>query len=170
MVKFKRNYILLGDIVVMIEIKSIMDSNEKSKITNYILRELPEWFGIEESIVEYVEEVKQYDFYGAYNQEEVMGFISIKYNNKYTAEVYLIGILKEYQNNHIGRRLIEVAEEVLIKNKIKLFMVKTLGESHPDENYKITREFYKKLGFYPLEEIKEIWGESNPCLIMVKTL
>ena len=58
----------------------------------------------------------------------------------------------------------------LIEDEIKFFMVKTLGESHPDENYKITREFYKKLGFYPLEEIKEIWGESNPCLIMVKTL
>ena len=118
MVKFKSNNILLGDIVVMIGIENIKDNNEKSRITNYILRELPEWFGIEESIVEYVEEVKQYDFYGVYNQEEVIGFISIKYNNKYTAEVYLIGVLKNYQNNHIGRRLIEVAEEVLIKNKM----------------------------------------------------
>ena len=170
MVKFKSNNILLGDIVVMIGIENIKDNNEKSRITNYILRELPEWFGIEESIVEYVEEVKQYDFYGTYNQEEVIGFISIKYNNKYTAEVYLIGVLKNYQNNHIGRRLIELVEEVLIKNKIKFFMVKTLGESHRDKNYKVTREFYKKLGFYPLEELKEIWGESNPCLIMVKSL
>lgn len=111
----------------MIEIKSIIDNEKKSRITNYILGELPEWFGIEESIVEYVEEVKKYDFYAAYSQDKVVGFISLKYNNKYTAEVYLIGVLKEYQNNHIGRRLIEVAEEVLIKNKIKFFMVKTLG-------------------------------------------
>lgn len=154
----------------MIEIKNIRNNNEKSRITNYILRELPEWFGIEESIVEYVEEVKKYDFYGAYNNGKAVGFISIKYNNKYTAEMYLIGILKEYQNQKIGRKLIEITEKLLIEDEIKFFMVKTLGESQPDENYKITREFYKKLGFYPLEEIKEIWGESNPCLIMVKTL
>lgn len=49
-------------------------------------------------------------------------------------------------------------------------MVKTLGESHPDKYYKLTREFYNRCGFYPLEEIKEIWGEENPCLIMVKAL
>lgn len=49
-------------------------------------------------------------------------------------------------------------------------MVKTLGESHPDVNYKSTREFYYKAGFFPLEEIKEIWGKENPCLIMVKVV
>lgn len=46
-------------------------------------------------------------------------------------------------------------------------MVKTLGESHPDVYYEKTRRFYKKAGFYPLEEIKEIWGEQSPCLIMI---
>jgi hypothetical protein len=49
-------------------------------------------------------------------------------------------------------------------------MVKTLGNSHPDKNYKSTREFYSAVGFYPLEEIKEIWGEKNPCLIMIKNI
>lgn len=57
-----------------------------------------------------------------------------------------------------------------MKNKIKFLMVKTLGESHPDVNYKSTREFYYKAGFFPLEEIKEIWGKENPCLIMVKVV
>ncbi len=48
--------------------------------------------------------------------------------------------------------------------------MKTLGESHPDENYKKTREFYKAVGFYPLEEFTEIWGKENPYLLMAKTL
>ena len=36
----------------------------------------------------------------------------------------------------------------------KFIMVKTLGDSHPDKHYKITREFHKNVEFYPLEEIK----------------
>ncbi len=36
---------------------------------------------------------------------------------------------------------------------------------------KKTREFYKAVGFYPLEEFTEIWGgKENPCLLMVKAL
>lgn len=153
-----------------IKICKVSDNYEKSKITEYILRRLPEWFGIEESIIEYVSGVKNTDFYAAYNSDRLVGFISIKINNVYTSEIYIIGILKEYHGNGIGKSLLKVAEKQLIKNKVKFLMVKTLGESHPDENYKETRKFYRKVGFYPLEEIKEIWGKENPCLIMVKNL
>ena len=48
--------------------------------------------------------------------------------------------------------------------------VKTLGPSHPSEHYAATRQFYVARGFRPLEELTEIWGEDNPCLIMVKRL
>ena len=154
----------------MIKINKLLDNKQKSNVTNSILRRLPEWFGIEEAIVEYVNEVKNTDFYAAYYLNIPVGFISIKSNNKYTSEIYVVGVLKEYQNHGIGKRLLETAQEELIKNKVKFLMVKTLGDSHPDKHYKRTREFYSKVGFYPLEEIKEIWGEENPCLIMIKNI
>ncbi|WP_332871749.1 GNAT family N-acetyltransferase [Paraliobacillus zengyii] len=134
------------------------------------MRQLPEWFGIEEAIVKYENEVISTDFYVYYLSDKPVGFISVKPINKYTSEIYVMGILTEYQNRGIGKKLLETVEESLIKNNIKFFMVKTLGDSHPDKNYKSTREFYYKTGFYPLEEINEIWGEENPCLIMVKNL
>lgn len=154
----------------MIKISKLSDKEQKSKITDFILRELPDWFGIEEAIIEYVEGVKNTDFYAAYDSGRPVGFISIKSNNEYTSEIYVMGILKQFHKRGIGKSLLETAKEDLLKNKIKFLMVKTLGESHPDENYKNTREFYVRAGFYPLEEIKEIWGEANPCLIMVKTI
>ncbi len=154
----------------MILINEITDESTKAEITNYTLRELPEWFGIEKSIVEYVENVKDKDFYAVYDNEKPVGFISLKYNNYYTAEVYVMGILKKYHRRGIGNQLIQRCEEKAKLNNIKYLMVKTLGESHPDENYKKTRHFYSKVGFYPLEEIKEIWGKENPCLIMVKNI
>lgn len=153
-----------------IKISMVLDNAEKSRITEHILRQLPEWFGIEESLIEYVNGAKATDFYAAYDSDKLIGFISIKTNNIYTSEIYVIGILKEYHGNGIGRSLLKTAENKLTQDKVKFLMVKTLGESHPDKNYKETRKFYKKVGFYPLEEIKEIWGKENPCLIMVKDL
>ena len=154
----------------MIQINKLLDNEQKSNITNSILRKLPEWFGIEEAIIEYVNGVKNSDFYVAYYLEVPVGFISIKSNNNYTSEIYVIGILKEHHNHGIGKKLLETVQEELIKNEFEFLMVKTLGDSHPDKHYKLTREFYKNVGFYPLEEIKEIWGEKNPCLIMIKTI
>ncbi|WP_032122999.1 GNAT family N-acetyltransferase [Clostridium amazonitimonense] len=154
----------------MVKIIKLLDNEKKSKITNLILRALPEWFGIEEAIVEYTNGVKNSDLYVAYLVDTPVGFISIKHNNIYTSEIYVMAILKEYQGNGIGRKLLETAQEELIKNKVKFLMVKTLGDSHPDNNYKRTRGFYNAIGFYPLEEIKEIWGEENPCLIMLKAM
>ncbi|MFL0250302.1 GNAT family N-acetyltransferase [Clostridium neuense] len=153
-----------------IKISKVLDKSEKSRITEHILRRLPEWFGIEESLIEYVDGSKTTDFYAAYDLNKLIGFISIKTNNEYTSEIYIVGILKEYHGNGIGKSLLKAAEKQLIQSKVKFLMVKTLGESHPDKNYNETRKFYKKVGFYPLEEIKEIWGKENPCLIMVKNL
>ncbi|GCD09368.1 GNAT family N-acetyltransferase [Clostridium tagluense] len=154
----------------MITISKSTNNDEKQNITNSILRELPEWFGIEESIVEYVNKVKDTDYYVAYDSNIPIGFISIKSNNSYTSEIYVIGVKKEYHNRGIGKMFLQASQQVLINHKVKYLMVKTLGESHPDKHYKSTRAFYNKAGFYPLEEINEIWGEKNPCLIMIKSL
>ncbi len=154
----------------MYTLKKVLCEDEKSDVTNYILRKLPEWFGVEKSIVEYINGVRGTDFYTAYDSDMPIGFISIKSNNNFTAEIYVIGILKEYHNHGIGKKLLKKSEEVLRENQYKFLMVKTLGESHPDINYRNTRKFYNRAGFYPLEEIEEIWGKQTPCLIMVKQI
>lgn len=154
----------------MLIITKLSDNDQKSIITSSILRSLPEWFGIEKAILEYTDRVQNSDFYAAYCENVPVGFVSIKPNNKYTSEIYVMGILKEHQNIGIGKKLLENVQEELTINGVKFLMVKTLGDSDPDINYKNTREFYIRAGFYPLEEIKEIWGEENPCLIMVKAI
>ncbi|MFA9557614.1 GNAT family N-acetyltransferase [Evansella sp. AB-rgal1] len=154
----------------MCEIKQLILKQEKTRITDSILRQLPEWFGIEEALVNYVEGVVHTDVYALYVAEKPVGLISIKSNNQYTSEIYVMGILKEHQNSGFGKKLLEVAQDRLRMNKVNFLMVKTLSDSHPDIHYKKTREFYHKTGFYPLEEIKEIWGKENPCLVMVKSL
>ena len=148
----------------------IQDKITKSNITNIILRQLPKWFGIEESIIEYVNNVENTIFLTAYELEKPMGFISLKLNNEYTAEIFVMGIIEEYHQKGIGKNLVSDSEKILRERNYKYLMVKTLGESHPDIYYKKTRAFYSKLGFYPLEEIAEIWGKENPCLLLIKNI
>ncbi len=154
----------------MADIVHIEDIEVKSAITDDVLRKLPEWFGIEQSIVDYVQGVKDKVFYAVYKDNAAIGFICLKFNNRFTAEIYVLGILEQYHRNGFGKRLVGIAEQYVKEQGFKLFMVKTLGESVDYEYYERTREFYRKVGFYPLEELKEIWGEENPCLIMVKSL
>lgn len=151
-------------------IKQINSNQQKTKITEQILRQLPEWFGIEESLLEYIENVKEKIFYTAYENNRAIGFICIEFHNDFTADIHVMGILKEYHRKGIGKELVRVVENYLIENGYRFLMVKTLGESSKDKNYAKTRKFYRNVGFYPLEEFKEIWDEHNPCLIMIKNL
>lgn len=151
------------------KINEVINSKEKSEISEAILRSLPNWFGIEGSIIDYIESLKDTLFFVATIGEIPIGFISIKDHFESTSEIYVMGILKEYHRLGIGKKLISIVENELSSTK-KFLTVKTLSDSHPDKYYKRTREFYKYIGFYPLEEFKTLWDENNPCLFLVKNI
>ena len=56
-------------------IKKIEISSEKAEITDRILRALPNWFGIESAIVEYVENVQNMPFWAVFEADLAVGFI-----------------------------------------------------------------------------------------------
>ena len=56
---------------IMIIIKELSIPDEKAKICNTILRALPDWFGIESSIIDYVEQVQSMPFFAAVDDEAV---------------------------------------------------------------------------------------------------
>ena len=70
----------------------------------------------------------------------------------------------------IGRQLQEAAEAWLRDEGVTYLQVKTVGPSSDDAAYALTRKFYRAMGFSPLEEIKTLWDEHNPCLILIKGL
>ena len=148
----------------------INDDVLKSHICEDILHSLPQWFGIESAILDYSQGVKGKFFLAAKVKEDVVGIISIKENTLYTDEIYVMGIKKEFHRTGIGKELVERAAQHSRKMNKWLLSVKTLSDFDSDVNYAKTRKFYLAMGFYPLEEITELWGEENPCLIMVKVL
>ena len=141
----------------------------ESKICADIMRSLPQWFGIESAIPKFVKDLESTDTYIAENDGLTLGFINMNQHNNYTAEIEIIAVRPEFRRRGVGRALIEFAERECLKRGLEYLFLKTLGPSSPDWNYAQTRVFYEAMGYRPLEE-NGLWGESNPCLIMVKCL
>jgi GNAT superfamily N-acetyltransferase len=142
----------------------------EAAVCESILRSLPDWFGIEEAIVHYSGEIDRLPTFLAGDTDRVLGFLSLKQHNPFSAEVYVMAVRPEAHRRGIGRALMGRAQEWLKGQGHEYLQVKTLGPSHGDPNYAQTRAFYLAVGFRPLEEFGQLWDERNPCLIMVKRL
>lgn len=150
----------------MIVIEEVKLTEEKANICNKILRALPDWFGIESSIVDYVKDVQEMPLVAAFDKDLPVGFLAIMKHNEYTSEVHVMGILPEYHRKNIGKQLLEAVNPLCSE----YLTVKTLAACRENEYYARTRQFYLAMGFKPLEVFPELWGKDNPCLMMIKDL
>ncbi len=134
-----------------------------------ILRALPDWFGIEEALVQYVADSETYPTWIAERDAAGVGFITVRRHFPLAAEVHCMAVSPEFHRSGIGRAMIAFVERSLRDDGCEYLQVKTLGPSRPNEHYDRTRAFYAALGFRALEEFPELWP-GNPCLLMVKRL
>jgi ribosomal protein S18 acetylase RimI-like enzyme len=152
------------------KIIEIKENDKKAEYTNTILRKLPEWFGIEEGLQEYINTVHKYPYWAAFDDNNCIGFFSGKIHYNRTGDIYVCGIDPKYHRKGIGTLLYNEMEKYFIKNKCKYIIIKTISEIDEDENYAKTRKFYKKMGFEELITLTEMWDKNNPCLIMIKNI
>jgi GNAT superfamily N-acetyltransferase len=141
---------------------------------------LPDWFGIEAANAAYVESAGELPTYlarpvqGSEGQAataaEPVGVLLARRHFPEAAEIHLMAVDPRLHRRGVGRALVTALEADLIADGCRLLQVKTLGPSHPDAGYALTRQFYAGLGFLPLEELADLWGPENPCLLMVKAL
>lgn len=137
-----------------------------------LLRDLPEWFGIEESIREYVEDARRLPTYTVRDCGEgrVIGALLVRRHFPSAAEVHLMAVERGWHRRGIGRALLRAAEVDLVDEGVRFLQVKTLSASRPNADYESTRRFYLAQGFLPLEEFPNLWSADNPCLMLVKSL
>jgi coenzyme F420-0:L-glutamate ligase/coenzyme F420-1:gamma-L-glutamate ligase len=147
------------------DVVEIDDPAERSRVAEAVLRDLPEWFGIEEATQGYIDAAATLPTFVA---EPDAGFLCLKQHTPQAAELYVMGVRREHHRRGIGRALVAAAESWCRAHGIRYLQVKTLGPSRPDPEYDRTRAFYEALGFVPLEELHGLWDEENPALLLVK--
>jgi len=139
-------------------------------VAETILRALPDWFGIEEAQVGYVEASGAMPTATAWIGDKVVGFASMEQATPAACDVHVIGVRPDCHDQGIGRLLIEALENRARSQGARFLTVKTLSSSYPDPFYDRTRGFYEAVGFAPLAELPLHWGPDNPCLLMGKAL
>lgn len=139
-------------------------------VCRQVLATLPTWFGVPESVDDYVAKAEENPTVVTTVEGEDVGILTLVLHTPYAAEVYVMGVRPEHHRHGIGRQMLELAETWLRGRDIEYLQVKTLSPRHPDPGYVKTRDFYFALGFRPLEEFPELWQPENPALQMIKTL
>jgi coenzyme F420-0:L-glutamate ligase/coenzyme F420-1:gamma-L-glutamate ligase len=147
------------------QVVEIEEPAERSRIAEAVLRDLPDWFGIEDATRKYIEDVATLPTFAV---EPDAGFLCAKQHTPRAAEIYVMGVRREQHRQGIGRALVVEVERWCRARGIRYLQVKTLGPSRPDSGYEATRAFYEAVGFAALEELHGLWDEGNPALILVK--
>jgi len=135
-----------------------------------ILRALPDWFGIESALIDYARAADELPTFVADRGEQTAGFLTLKPTSTHAVEVHVMAVLPGEHRRGVGRALVERAADYACAEGFSLLHVKTLAPSDPDPNYAASRAFYAAVGFLPLEELPQVWGPENPCLLMVMVL
>lgn len=143
---------------------------QREKDCETILRSLPNWFGIEESIQMYVRDSSLVPSFGFASNSTLSGFISLKEHFPGAWEVHCIAVLATDRNGGVGSELLNHAERWLASKGVRFLQIKTIADTSADPFYAETREFYLKRGYEPIEVFSELWGPTNPALQLVKVL
>ena len=150
-------------------IKQIESDSYKRSIARAILEALPDWFGIPESTEEYIVDSKGRPFFCAYADDVPIGFLYLKETGRHTVELAVMGVLKQYHRQGIGRKLFAEAKNEAKQLGYSFIQVKTVQMGRYGI-YDDTNRFYLSLGFKELEVFPTLWDECNPCQIYIMAI
>jgi GNAT superfamily N-acetyltransferase len=126
-----------------------------------ILRSLPDWFGIESAIQQYVLDASVLPTFFF----DSAGFLTLREN-----EIHVMAVSPEFHRAGVGRALLVYAETYLRQRGFSAICVKTISPARECAAYELTRKFYFSLGFTLKEELPLEWGAHNPCWLLEKRL
>lgn len=148
----------------------IIKKSTETKKAYQIAQQLPHYFN-EKGLSSIQQAVAAQQLFGAYRDEEMVGFITYQEVNPEVIEITWMAVAPNVQDQGVGSKLLLESLQQLDREYV-VCQVKTLSEIDPDPEYARTRAFYRQLGFIPLETISPYpgWGKENPCQIFVKFL
>ena len=149
--------------------KRIECDNTREVIARTILESLPDWFGIPEATEEYIADSKGRPFFCAYADDVPVCFLYLKEPGRHTVELAVMGVLKDFHRQGVGRKLFAEAKNEAKRLGYSFVQVKTVQMGRYDI-YDDTNRFYLSLGFKELEVFPPLWDECNPCQIYIMAI
>ena len=128
---------------------------------------IPEWFGQPAANERYAREIGDCDCFLAEQDGEEIGLIALRYHFDVTAEIWWLGVKRDYHRSGAGRALVEASNERAIGKGCRNIVLETLSPEHPDPGYAMTRAFYSALGFRPLVTAARGSG-GHPMMWMIR--
>lgn len=150
-------------------VERVTDPARKDAVASEILAGLPEWFGLPESTKEYIEGCRSLPFWRCQSKGRTVGFLALKETSPYTAEIFVMGVCREFHGAGAGRALVLAAERYALGQGYEFLQVKTVQKGHYAE-YDSTNAFYERMGFRELECFPMLWDAWNPCQVYVKAV
>lgn len=86
----------------MFVIKEVKYEDQKMVVVAEILKDLPEWFGIPESTQAYIEGAKDLQVWAAFQESDLLGFVSLSYSSEDCAEIDCLGVKKLIKVEGLG--------------------------------------------------------------------
>lgn len=151
------------------KVEQIYEPQIKEKVVRKVLEALPDWFEMEEAREQYIRESAEQICIGAIDNAEYVGFLCLKETGKDTLELAVMGVLKEYHRQGIGRKLFMIAKDIACEKGYSFLQVKTVQMGRY-KDYDDTNRFYISLGFKEFEVFPTLWDEANPCQIYVMSV
>ena len=153
-----------------IHIRELTDPGEKQEAVRTILEDLPEWFGIPQAQEEYIQDSASQTCFAAFPAENrLAGVLCLSETGKDTVQIAVMGVLKQYHRQGIGRQLCEQAQQWAARKGYSFLQVKTV-EQGKYQAYDKTNLFYQSLGFKDFEVFRNLWSPENPCQVYVMSL
>jgi GNAT superfamily N-acetyltransferase len=135
-----------------------------------VLRSLPNWFGIEDSLMEYVADTGGKPTFAVETDGRLTSFLSLHEHFPESWEIHCLAVQAEFRGQGQGSHLLACVEDWLRSRGAKFLQIKTIAATKSDQYYAETRAFYLAKGYTPLEVFTTIWQPWNPAVQLIKSL
>lgn len=140
---------------------------------DHVVASLPYFFGQPAGIAACAEAVRSQRGWVAEAAGGMAGFITIAARFPESVEITWLAVRADRRRSGVGRMLVEQAAHDASERGASLLMLETVGPSEPEpgvsDGYGGTREFYARLGFLPVKEVR-LAGWTDAAIILARVI
>lgn len=147
-------------------IKSIENIELKKDLAYNLMSDFKDEIHNKNIIEKIIERIEKIPFYAYIENGKEIGFLSMKPLTDESADIYFIKMLDGYEKKGFEEELINNIASFYKEKGYKLLRVKILS----DGNHNSLINFYRRVGFFKLEERIELEDRENKVMVMIRPL